>query len=648
MKSSSSSAPADATVRLSRRSILALGAALLGGCSTPLMRGQTPDIETAIEEEIRNPTVGDFAGAWGMNYVALESVGLVTGLPNTGSDPPPSVERNLLISEMQSHEVNKPNDILASATTSLVLVRAFLPPGVQKHENFDVEVRLPSRSETTSLRDGWLMKSRLRQVAMMGGGVHTGSVEGIAEGEVLVDAAFEGAPEQRHEKRGRILGGGFSHTVRKLGLGIRRQDKSVRTSIAIAKAVSARFHTFDHGVKKGVAKPTRDNFIDLAVTPRYRNNLARYIRVVRAIKLSETPKARIERLALLQGKLLNPPSASLAAIELEAIGKDGIEALKTGLQASDPEVRFYAAEALAYQDISDAAAALGESAARSHSLRWHALSALTVMDHVSAYEMLNELLHVESVECRYGAFRAMWTRNPQDPMVRGEVLGKKFSYHVIGTTGESLVHIARSRRPEIVLFGTDVRLQPGAVLLIGKNYVVRSEVDQQYKVLKLVPGEDNPAEYCTNQVDQIVRALVKLGGGYAEVVNFFRVAKQQNVLQARLAFEAMASPNRKFVRGEDSSPTEPAADDAPPANPLSPDEIVPEEGFLPASTEEEELEFVEHRATTPESGIFRDQLSRQPAKSDKRDQKSLDTYIHPDYQEKPKDGIWSKMTSWWK
>src|SRR5207253_10201019 len=58
--------------------------------------------------------------------------------------------------------------------------------------------------------------------------------------------------------------------------------------------------------------------------------------------------------------------------------------------------------------------------------RWHALTALATMTHVAALDGLSDLLHVPSVETRYGAFRAMRIRNPGDPMTRGETLDKKF------------------------------------------------------------------------------------------------------------------------------------------------------------------------------------------------------------------------------
>jgi hypothetical protein len=267
------------------------------------------------------------------------------------------------------------------------------------------------------------------------------------------------------------------------------------------------------------------------------------------------------------------------------------------------------------------------------------------MDHMAAYEALNELLHVDSVECRYGAFRALWTRNPRDPMIRGENMSGKFSYHVIGTTGEPLVHVSRSRRPEIVLFGADVRLGARGVLLIGKQFSVRPETDQQYRVVKFVAGEDSPTEYCTNQLDQVIRSLVKLGAGYPDIIEFLRIAKQGNVLTARLAFEALAMPGRTFRRGEEEAAA--SEDTIAPAAPLSPEETVPEAGFEPDADRVPDDSNIE-KATTPESAIFRDQLSRQPEKSAKKGPDSVDTYVHPDYQNKPGEAIWSKMQGWWK
>ena len=50
----------------------------------------------------------------------------------------------------------------------------------------DVEIRVPSGSDTTSLRGGWLLPTRLSEMAVLDQQVKTGHVLGVAEGAVLV------------------------------------------------------------------------------------------------------------------------------------------------------------------------------------------------------------------------------------------------------------------------------------------------------------------------------------------------------------------------------------------------------------------------------------------------------------------------------
>jgi flagellar basal body P-ring protein FlgI len=91
--------------------------------------------------------VGDLAAPSGMCMLPLrvEAAGLVTRLHGTGSDPPPSRHRQILLGQMQARDIEAPNTVLASPDTALVVVQAFLRPGIQKGDRFDVEVRVPPR-----------------------------------------------------------------------------------------------------------------------------------------------------------------------------------------------------------------------------------------------------------------------------------------------------------------------------------------------------------------------------------------------------------------------------------------------------------------------------------------------------------------------
>ena len=131
----------------------------LGGCASPEVRSQSPESDDALAANVR--LVRDLVYPYGLDPVVIESIGLVTGLDGTGSDPAPSPQRAALLEEMKKRSVDRPHQVLASPDTALVLVRGYLRAGIQKRDRFDVEVRVPSRSETTSLRGGWLMVRRL-------------------------------------------------------------------------------------------------------------------------------------------------------------------------------------------------------------------------------------------------------------------------------------------------------------------------------------------------------------------------------------------------------------------------------------------------------------------------------------------------------
>jgi hypothetical protein len=358
-------------------SSMVLTTAVFTGCQSPLFRGQSPEDAAQLVEESDNnwQLVGDLTLPGGMTYEWVQGVGLVTGLDNSGSDPPPSPERDALIDEMETHETAHPQTLLASRQNSLVAVRGFLPPGVQKGDTIDIEVTLPDRSETTSLQGGWLMQARLRQLAMVNTSVHKGNVDALARGNVLVDAVFDQSGDETAKLRGRILGGGVALTSRKLGLVVRDEETSIRTSSVIAAAINNRFYHFDHGSKLGVARPINSHLIELSVASQYRRNVGRYMRVVQNISLGESPADHLLRIQMLETKLLEPTSSANAALQLEGLGKEGVDILHKGLQSSDPEVRFYSAEALAYFDDPLAAPVLVESAANERAFRWHALTA---------------------------------------------------------------------------------------------------------------------------------------------------------------------------------------------------------------------------------------------------------------------------------
>jgi hypothetical protein len=420
------------------------------------------------------------------------------------------------------------------------------------------------------------MKAQLRQVEILAGSLHTGNVEGIVDGDVIVDAIFEGEQDAVTKNRGVVLGRAVAQRDRDVGLAIRTADASFRIVRKVEQVINARFFTVENGSKKGVAEGKRNNFLILAVPANYRQNMGHYLRVVRNIALSETPVQRLERIAVLEKKLLEPTTTSAAAVSLEAIGKEAIPSLKRGLTSSDTEVRFCSAEALAYFDEPEAAPVLGQIAKDEPAFRWYALAALSSMlNSVTSLAALSDLLHVSSAETRYGAFRALRTRTTNDPTTKGEYLSPPvampeqtprggFRYHLVASTGEPLIHFSRSQRPEIVVFGHEQRLHmPGSTQWIeaGTKILVKGEGDK-LRVSRFGAGEDgDKVEVCSTLVDEVIRSIVKVGGTYADVIAGLQNAREKGLLDTRIAVEALPKPTREYEREEEenvASPTEEA------------------------------------------------------------------------------------------
>ncbi|NBV45106.1 MAG: hypothetical protein EBR86_05555 [Planctomycetia bacterium] len=533
------------------------------GCAGPAIRSQSPEVEALVTLDADTKLVGDYAAAYGTNPLRVERSALVTGLAGTGGDPPPSSQRQMLIADMQARGVAEPNTLLASPTTSLVWVRAYLPPGVRKGDRFDVYVEVPADNGTTSLANGWLMETRLTEMAVLGNRVRDGRFLGLAEGPLLVDPVSGGTLDPLSRLRARVPGGGVATTARSIGLVLTPEHRSVALSKRIGDAINKRFHAVIKGSKRGVANPKTDRFVELEVPPVYARNLGRYIKVVRCVAVVEPPAGRHARLELLARQLNDPVTAPGAALRLEAIGRDAVPTLLKGLESTDAEIRFAAAEALAYLGESVAAPHLAEAASQLRSARPAALAALGVLDDANGLDALQSLLASASAETRYGAFRALWHIDPTMPLVRGEKLGDACALHILDVGGPPLVHLTRSHRPELVLFGKEHPLADGLRAEAGGAIVVVVD-DGMATVSRFLPGQDDRKVRVPATASEVARAITGIGGTYPDVVQFLQQASSTRCLTSRLAFDALPTEGdgRQSVHEEVSGRDRELADEA--------------------------------------------------------------------------------------
>ncbi len=520
------------------------------GCIAPwTSKDVDEEVPSHDWEKIR--TVGDLTVPGGLNVAKVEGITLVTQLRGTGSDPPPSPGRDLLLNEMRVLQVDQPQQWLASPNTALVMVEANIPAGARKGDLIDVRVIAPAETDTSSLEHGYAPRTRLSEMAFLGGRARRGNDVAWASGPIVLDSVVNGNNSESNKKRGHILGGAVMLEERPLGLGLIEGEVSIAASANVGAAINRRFYMYRQGSKQGVATPKTDKFISLDVHPRYKDNISRYIRVIRFIPLSQSSSFRQSHLAECEAMLLEESTAQAGSLKLEAIGKDAIPSLQKGLQSQNELVRFCSAEALAYLNVSDCIEPLTEAARTNNGFRYRAMLALGSFDDLDVIDSLEGLLHEESAEARYGAFDQLKKRSNQLPSVAGELLDNHVQLHHVRSTSSPMVHFRLKDRPEIVIFGNDVRLM-GEVGFVGEEGVtIRSSGHRKVKVVRFQPGGGELTQECSTDLKDVIKALTTIDCGYGEIVRTVFALRNEGFLSARVEVNSMPRPDRSYIRSEE-------------------------------------------------------------------------------------------------
>jgi flagellar basal body P-ring protein FlgI len=532
-------------------------------------------------------TVGDLSFVLSRGEQKVEGVGLVVGLDNTGVDPPASWYRKQLVDEMSKAGVEKGEKLLTNPQVSLVVVKLTIPVGVGPKDRLDVQVEVPSGCGTTSLSGGYLLTTRLREVLLSGNTPKESFDLALAQGPVMI-----GTPAKPNDpKVGRVLGGGKVKKEHPFMLVIKENRESFRVSSMLEKVVNKRFHEFENGHQKGVATAKTPSFLVLNVPDLYHQNQEHYFRVVQLLPMIESPELQTRRLAAWSKELLDPTTAGVAAMKLEGLGPTSIDSLKVGLKNPNAQVRFFCAEALAYLNDTAGVDTLGETAVQNKNFRVYALAALAALDQPASHMKLRKLMDEPEIELRYGAFNALRTLDANDPFLghlrvvdepkheddddepsdsmavaitnasrrRDARRDDPFSLYVVDSEGPPLIHISRSRRSEIVVFGRDQKLLPPIVLDTGSIFLNAAASDDKLELSKIVPSRFNDADVKTTtslELAEVVRKTANLGASYPQIVAVLETAKRQRNLAGDLVVDAVPVSNRVYleaVLGKDTT-----------------------------------------------------------------------------------------------
>jgi hypothetical protein len=266
-------------------------------------------------------------------------------------------------------------------------------------------------------------------------------------------------------------------------------------------------------------------------------------------------------------------------------------------------------------DDGDAIKTLYEAARAERAFRWRAMLGLAVLDQFSSQEALLDLVNSPSAETRYGAFRALRARDARDPVVRGETLNDEYALHVISSSGEPMIHISRSKRPEIVLFGQGQRLEAPSFLFAGKHILIKRNNENTVVVKRFDTSGEDRQEICSTDLPDVIRTIAKLGGSYADVMRAIEEAKSKGLLAARVEIDALPRPGRIYHR---EAATELARDS---------DEGQDSADLIP--------------------DVFFDRLSRDSEKADNKEKKrAAETDFDVADRDSAKRGWLDRMTQW--
>lgn len=533
------------------------------GCASWLGRSSKEDTES-FQKLLRVPAlpnlIREAAIPNGMQAISVDGVAVVNQLPATGGPALPSSFRDRLLEEMKVNGVADPNEYLERDDNALVQVRGSIRPGARRGDAIDLQILTPPKTAATDLHGGWLLDTRLRHQQLLQNTVRSSDVMAIGTGPVLTRNDHDGTSDPTFPVNGRVLAGGVVQIDRKLGLVIRPQYQHVEVSKAIAAAINRRFYFFDGSTRRGIAKPTEDDYIEVDVHPRYREREERMMAVVRSISVAVESSSTQSRLVELAGELRNPATAAEAALQLEAIGESAVPTLIEATTLDNPELRFYAAEALAYLDRVEAIQPLINAIRAEPAFRAPALDALRGIEQTSTVAALKELFDEASLETRYGAMTVLRDRKDGRTALNGKNLHGQFRLYQIESSGSPAIIVSLNLKPEIVLMGkvaplpaTMSMVGPGGIVIrplevaAGKNASVQPA---KLRISRFRPGKPDAFAEVDATISGLLYGIMEVGGVYGDAIATLRMAKSQGILTDQLAFDPLPMSQRTYYRDE--------------------------------------------------------------------------------------------------
>lgn len=416
------------------------------------------------------PTIGSLAVLISGDLVEVRGYGLIGGLNGTGSaECPPQIRiylRRHIRRQLPQHQIDV-EKLINSRDTAVVQVEGMMPAIGAKGREFDV--RVEALTGTSSLEGGWLYSVELQAAGRFG---IASRVIGKAAGPVFIDTI---GPSEANKKVGYILAGGKALDDNKVNLVFRKPDFA--TTAYVRNHLNGRF-----GI--GTAKAVSSGQIILTVPAKYKEREQKFVSIVKAMYIEETPELLEKRINTFVRQLAVSEDKDTSEIALEAMGSVVLDKLKILLNSSNEQVRLRAARCMLNLGSDDGLLSLARIAVdRDSARRFEALEAITVpASRNDAAVISRRLLSKGDFDISLVAYEQL--RKLGDISIRQDFIARSFYLERIGQTRHKAIYVSRSGQPRIVLFGVPLRCRDNIFVQSADGSVtINAPAGQEYVTL---------------------------------------------------------------------------------------------------------------------------------------------------------------------
>ncbi len=406
--------------------------------------GKTAKNPKAADSNAINDTIGMYAEIFASDAIPVSNYALVGGLNGTGSSEcPPQIRENLkkyILQRLGGAKIDV-DALINSPDTAVVVVEGMIPPAASKNQRFDLRVTALPGTQTTSLEGGWLYGIDLFDTQQGGTSIKPLAA---AEGPVFVDST---ASDSQDQKVGYVLGGGSVIEEYKVNLALRVPD--YRAASQIRNRINERF-----GYETAMALAPGN--IELRVPTKYIDAKGRFIQLVRATYLFDSPEFTAKRLMTNIEKLAGSKDKNPSEIALEAMGNIAVPKLAALLNSSDPEVRLRAARCMFnLGDQRGREALWGMATDKNSPYRIEAINALAnTAAGQDATSMFRSLLRDDNLTVRLIAYDKLVRL--KDTAVSRRLIANSFYLDQVTEAGKPAILISRRDQACVAILGAPI------------------------------------------------------------------------------------------------------------------------------------------------------------------------------------------------